>query len=80
MSKVELSSSSIIAFSYTVTLLFLNSSLNPFLYCWKIDEVKQAMKETISPCGTIQSLNWSKKRKMEKKMDEKEKEKEKEKN
>ena len=29
------------------TLIFLNSSLNPILYCWKISEVKQAVKETI---------------------------------
>ncbi|XP_078343971.1 adenosine receptor A3-like [Oculina patagonica] len=31
----------------TETLVFLNSSLNPFLYCWKIREVKQAVKGTI---------------------------------
>ena len=30
-----------------VTLVFLNSSLNPILYCWKISEVNQAVKETI---------------------------------
>ncbi len=29
------------------TLVFLNSSLNPILYCWKIREVKQAVKGTI---------------------------------
>ncbi|KAL9969638.1 hypothetical protein ACROYT_G021875 [Oculina patagonica] len=33
------------------TLVFLNSSLNPILYCWKIREVKQAVK------GTIRQLN-----------------------
>ena len=43
----EPSSSYIVAFSYTITLVLLNSSLNPILYCWKIDEVRQAMKETI---------------------------------
>ena len=43
----EPSSSSILANSYTVTLVFLNSSLNPILYCWKIVEVRLAMKETI---------------------------------
>ena len=31
----------------TETLLFLNSSLNPILYCWKIREVKQAVLESI---------------------------------
>ena len=30
-----------------VTLVYLNSSLNPVLYCWKIKEVRQAVKETI---------------------------------
>ena len=29
------------------TLIFLNSSLNPFLYCWRIKEVRQAVKATI---------------------------------
>ena len=47
ISKTELSSSFIVALSYTLTLVFLNSSLNPILYCWKIAEVRQAMKETI---------------------------------
>ena len=32
---------------YTVTLVFLNSSLNPILYCWKLDEVRQAVKDKI---------------------------------
>ncbi|XP_078343460.1 beta-4C adrenergic receptor-like [Oculina patagonica] len=31
----------------TSTLVLLNSSLNPILYCWKIREVKQAVKGTI---------------------------------
>ena len=31
----------------TNTLVFLNSSLNPILYCWKIRAVKQAVKHTI---------------------------------
>ena len=31
----------------TTTLLFLNSSLNPFLYCWRIKEIRQAVKATI---------------------------------
>ncbi|XP_020607695.1 probable G-protein coupled receptor 45 [Orbicella faveolata] len=32
---------------YTTTLIFLNSSLNPILYCWKLDEVRQAVKDTM---------------------------------
>ena len=37
----------IIVWSIAVTLVFFNSSLNPFLYCWKISEVRQAVKRTI---------------------------------
>ena len=31
----------------TVTVVYLNSSLNPILYCWKINEVRQSVKATI---------------------------------
>ena len=31
----------------TVVLVYFNSTLNPFLYCWKISEVRQAVKQTI---------------------------------
>ncbi len=36
-----------VAWLATETLVTLNSSLNPFLYCWKIREVKQAVKDII---------------------------------
>ena len=36
-----------LAWNYTFTLVLLNSTLNPILYCWKIDEVRQAVKDTI---------------------------------
>ena len=36
-----------LAGQFPVTLAFLNSSLNPLLYCWKIREVRQAVKETL---------------------------------
>ena len=35
------------AYYYVVSLVYLNSSLNPILYCWKIEEVRQAVKDTI---------------------------------
>ena len=35
------------AWYYAVSLVYLNSSLNPILYCWKIEEVRQAVKNTI---------------------------------
>ncbi|XP_078342797.1 melanocyte-stimulating hormone receptor-like [Oculina patagonica] len=31
----------------TATLVYLNSSLNPILYCWKMREVRQTVKDTI---------------------------------
>ena len=37
----------VVTWSVTVTLLYFNSTLNPFLYCWKISEVRQAVKQTI---------------------------------
>ena len=36
-----------LARQYTVSLVYLNSSLNPLLYCWKIREVRQAVKDSI---------------------------------
>ena len=36
-----------IVVSYAITLVFLISSFNQILYCWIIDEVRQAMEDTI---------------------------------
>jgi len=35
------------AHAVTTTLLLLNSTLNPFLYCWKIKDVRRGVKDTI---------------------------------
>ena len=35
------------AWFYSATSILLNSSLNPTLYCWKIREVRQAVKDTL---------------------------------
>ena len=32
---------------WLITLLYLNSSLNPIIYCWKIRDVRQQVKSTI---------------------------------
>ena len=39
----------------TLTFVYLNSSLNPILYCWKIKEVRQAVKEIVRQicCSSI---------------------------
>ncbi|XP_078355581.1 adenosine receptor A3-like [Oculina patagonica] len=42
-----LSSSLFLTQGWALTLVYLNSSLNPVLYCWKIKDVRQAVKETI---------------------------------
>ena len=44
---------------FTTTLLFLNSSLNPFLYCWRIKEIRQAVKATIRRFCTCLSQGTS---------------------
>ena len=33
-----------------ISLVFLNSSLNPFLYCWRIKDVRQQVKNSIRKC------------------------------
>ena len=38
---------SVVIWKVAVILLCFNSKLNPFLYCWKISEVRQAVKQTI---------------------------------
>ena len=47
VSRSKASPSSVLFLDFASTLVNLNSSLNPFLYCWKITEVKQAVKRTI---------------------------------
>lgn len=37
--------------SIAITLAFLNSTLNPILYCWKLREVRQAVINTVKQCG-----------------------------
>ena len=34
-------------FDVTFSFVFFNASLNPLLYCWKMREVRQAVKDTI---------------------------------
>ena len=43
----ELSPSIVNSSSYAITLVMLNSSLNPILYCWKLAELRQETKNTI---------------------------------
>ena len=36
---------------FAMTLVYLNSSLNPLLYCWRIKEVRHAVKEILGRLG-----------------------------
>jgi len=51
---IEVSYSSVvIAKEYAWTLVYLNSTLNPILYCWKMNEVRQAVKGIIGEFGCL---------------------------
>ncbi|XP_078356508.1 adenosine receptor A3-like, partial [Oculina patagonica] len=47
----ELNGHLVILHLFCNTLVYLNSSLNPLLYCWKITEVRHAVKEILSNLG-----------------------------
>ena len=47
MTSNGLSPSIVLAGRFASTLVYLNSTLNPFVYCWKIREVRQGVKEII---------------------------------
>lgn len=46
-SQKRLTSSFFVVREFAATLVFFNSSLNPFLYCWRIRGVRRAVKDTI---------------------------------
>ena len=35
------------AYNYTRTVVFIYSCLNPVLYCWRIKEIRRAVKNTL---------------------------------
>ena len=47
--------SSISYFFVAISILYFNSSLNPILYCWKILEVRQAVKDTVGQLNCCKS-------------------------
>ena len=47
---IDHSTESMIANDVFLCLIFLNSSLNPVLYCWIIKDVRQEVKNTIRQC------------------------------
>ena len=44
-----------VAYHITATLTYLNSSVNPVLYCWRMRSVRQAAKETIKQLNCCRS-------------------------
>ena len=36
-----------VVFNVTVTIVYINSTLNPLLYCWRIREIRKAVKQTL---------------------------------
>ena len=37
-----------IAYDYVTTVVFINSCLNLLEYCWRITEIRQAIKDTLT--------------------------------
>ena len=42
-----------IARQTALSVIFLNSSLNPFLYCWRIKEVRTSVKDILVKCSAV---------------------------
>ena len=48
--SIDYSTETRIANDVSICLVFLNSSLNPVLYCWRIKDVRQEVKNSIRQC------------------------------
>ncbi|XP_078384808.1 adenosine receptor A2a-like [Oculina patagonica] len=44
-----------LGYEASAVVLMLNSSVNPFIYCWKIKEIRQAVKATVRQLGCFSS-------------------------
>ena len=40
-----------IAYDFSRTVIFVNSFINPVVYCWRIREIKKAVKNILRGCG-----------------------------
>ena len=49
--NIEFSTFRFSVFTFSVFLLYLNSSLNPILYCWRIRDVRQEVKNILRKCA-----------------------------
>ena len=53
--KIRQSAFGMASFRVAISIIYLNSSLNPILYCWKIRAVKEATKNTITKLNCCKS-------------------------
>ena len=53
------SSAVILSLSMTVTLLLLNSSLNPVIYCWRLRHIRHTIVNILRN-ASLRSHNWKK--------------------
>ena len=44
------------AYLYATTIVFLNSSFNPVVYCWRITDIRRAVKDMFSRCLGLNEL------------------------
>ena len=53
----EWNSSKLVALHFTGTLVLINSSLNPLVFCWRLREIRTAVLQTLSAviCRSEQS-------------------------
>lgn len=58
-SNSKLTPSKFFFLEVTISLVYFNSSLNPFLYFWKISEVRNAVKTTLDKFLLIYAVNKS---------------------
>ncbi|XP_031560823.1 cannabinoid receptor 1-like [Actinia tenebrosa] len=48
-----------IAYVYTSTILLMNSSVNPIIYCWRISDIRRAVKSTINKLVRVYDVSES---------------------
>ena len=48
--------------TFSSTLTFMNSAINPFLYCWRLRELREAIVKTTKQLFHRPNENWSRRR------------------
>ena len=50
LSKGDRSLSKQFALEMSLTVMYINSCINPVLYCWRVSEIRKAMRKTVRKC------------------------------